>query len=300
MTQWDGKSRGPAKGYQILLYILRKSGRIPLYIILYPLVFYYYFFSRKAFVPAFWYFRRIQRFSFFKSLLAVYRNYYSLGVALVDKFSIYSMEEPGFTVRFTGESNLREFTSGERGGILLSAHAGSWEMAGHFLKKYDTKVNLVLLEADDERIRRIAESSMVRYKENKHLNKIPIRAGSFDHIFAVREALERNELVIMNADRFTEENKTYTVKFMGREARFPAGPFQLAALYRVPVTMVFGFKESANGYHLYGIPPVYPQEGESRDEYAARALNHYISELENKVKQYPYQWYNFYYFWNKP
>lgn len=298
MADWDGKSRGTALGYRILLFVLRNAGLIPVYIILYPVVLYYFFFS-GTFRPTYWYFRHIQKFGTIRSLLGVYRNYYSLAVALVDKAAMYSLEDHGFKVSFDGEANLREFTSGHTGGILLSAHAGSWEMAAHYLKKYNTKVNLVLLQADHERIQKVMENSLVKLDENVHLNRIPVSPDSFDHIYAVREALERKELVTLNSDRFADGQKTFTKNFAGHDAPFPAGPFQLAAMYQVPVSMVFGFKTGPLRYQLYGIKPLYPEEGESKKEFTDRALNYYIAQLERMIRKYPYQWYNFYYFWNK-
>lgn len=298
MADWDGKSKGTAFGYKFLLFVLKNVGVIPVYIFLYPVVFYYFLFS-GTFKPTFWYFRKIHKFNILKSIIGVYRNYYSLAIALVDKAAIYSLDKHGFEAAFDGEANLKMFTSGKTGGILLSAHAGSWEMAAHYLKKYNTKVNLVLLQADHERIQKVMNNSMVKMAENVHLNRIPVSANSFEHIFAVREALEKKELITLNADRFVTDQKTITKNFAGYPARFPAGPFQLAAMYRVPVSMVFGFKTGIKKYQLYGIKPLYPEEGEDKKEFTDRAINYYVSNLENMIKKYPYQWYNFYYFWEK-
>lgn len=298
MADWDGKSKGTALGYKILFFILKKAGVIPVYIILYPVVLYYFFFS-GTFKSTFWYFRNIHQFSLLKSILGVYRNYYSLAVALVDKSAIYSIENHGFTINFDGENHLNNLTSHKTGGLLLSAHIGSWEMAAHYLKKYNTKVNIFLLQSDYERIQKVIKNALVKLEKDVHLKRIPVSANSFEHIFAVREALENRELVSFNADRFVNDQKTFLKQFAGRLAPFPAGPFQLAAMYGVPVSMVFGFKTGIKKYQLYGIKPLYPEDGENKKEFTDRALNYYISHLEIMIRKYPYQWYNFYYFWDK-
>lgn len=296
MAAWDGKSRGTAFGYKILLFVLKNLGVVPVYIILYPVVLYYFFFS-GTFRSTYWYFKNIHQFSVFKSIVGVYRNYYSLAVALVDKVAVYSLEKHGLTILFDGEDHLKKITSGETGGLLLSAHSGSWEMAAHYLKKYNTKVNLVLLQGDYEGIKKIMESAMLKLKEETNVKRIPVSANGFEHIFAVREALENKELVSINSDRFVNNQKTFSKKFAGRQALFPAGPFQLAAMFRVPLSMVFGFKTGIKKYQLYAIKPLYPEDGEDKKKFTDRALNYYIAQLEIMIKKYPYQWYNFYYFW---
>jgi predicted LPLAT superfamily acyltransferase len=75
--------------------------------------------------------------------------------------------------------------------------------------------------------------------------------NDLSHIFAINEAFKNKELVCMHADRFIEGNKTMTTIFCGDEARFPMGPFLLAAKFKVPVSFVFALKESNLHYHFF-------------------------------------------------
>src|SRR5206468_2613898 len=113
-----------------------------------------------TFRPTFWYFRNIHQFSWIKSIIGVYKSYYALAVSVVDKVAAYSTNKSPFTFKFTGEANLKNFIAGGNGGILLSAHMGSWELFGHFLNKYYVIVNLILLDADHKRIKQLMDSTM--------------------------------------------------------------------------------------------------------------------------------------------
>jgi predicted LPLAT superfamily acyltransferase len=100
----------------------------------------------------------------------------------------------------------------------------------------------------------------------------------------------------MHADRFLEGNKTAVAPFLGAPARFPAGPFSLATGFKVPVSFVFAMKESALHYHFFASAP--------RDyDYSDKAgvqqqlLYDFTQQMQQKVKQYPVQWYNYYDFW---
>ena len=64
------------------------------------------------------------------------------------------------------------------------------------------------------------------------------------HVYAMGEALQKNELICLHADRFLEGNKTIVKNFLGEEANFPQGPFLLSSSFKVPVSVVFAFKES--------------------------------------------------------
>jgi predicted LPLAT superfamily acyltransferase len=83
------------------------------------------------------------------------------------------------------------------------------------------------------------------------------------------------------------------VPFMGEDALFPVGPFSIARRMKVPATYVYAMKETATHYHFFATKP-FTFESSLRDFIVS-----YAQALEEKVKQYPYQWFNYYDFWQK-
>ena len=76
------------------------------------------------------------------------------------------------------------------------------------------------------------------------------------------------------------------------------GPFVLATTFKVPVSFVFAMKETRYHYHLFSSDlKKYEQKG--RKEQMQEMLNDFVVEMENKVKEYPVQWYNYYNFWQQ-
>jgi predicted LPLAT superfamily acyltransferase len=196
-----------------------------------------------------------------------------------------------FSFDFDGEDNLRKMTATQKGGLLLSAHIGNWEIAGHLLKRLDTKIHIVMFDGEHERIKQYLKS--VTGESNAHIIVIK---NDLSHIYEITEAFKNNELVCMHADRFLEGNKTLAADFLGEKARFPAGPFILAAKCRVPVSFVFAMKESALNYHFFATE-IKSYEQEDRDAGIRTMLADFTREMEKKVKDYPEQWYNYYNFW---
>jgi predicted LPLAT superfamily acyltransferase len=100
----------------------------------------------------------------------------------------------------------------------------------------------------------------------------------------------------MHADRFVAGAKTISLDFLGATARFPAGPFQIASTFKVPVSFTYALKQGTLHYAFSATPPrrLSKEDGRSGYESMAKA---YVDSLEEKAKQYPEQWYNFYHFW---
>ena len=106
----------------------------------------------------------------------------------------------------------------------------------------------------------------------------------------------------MHGDRFVEGTQTAKHIFLGKEARFPTGPFRLAAKYNVPISFATAFREKGKHYHFYAMLPVYvknPGSIKKRKEEIYNSTENYLSELEKMIKQYPLQWFNYYGFWDK-
>jgi predicted LPLAT superfamily acyltransferase len=202
------------------------------------------------------------------------------------------MDTP-FSFEFEGENCLREMVANGRGGLLLSAHIGNWEIAGHLLKRLNTTINVVMYDGEQEQIKAYLE----KVTGGRNMNLILIKED-LSHIYAISAALDNNQLVCMHADRFVAGNKSVTANFLGAIAQFPAGPFILASRFSVPVSYVFAFKESRKHYHLYASRPE-PTEGVEKKVKMKLLLDNFVTEMEAMTRKYPDQWFNFYDFWKK-
>ena len=293
MPTWHGKSQGnPLLGYRIVYFVCTTLGIYPAYLLLRFVAFYYFLFSWTSSGHSYRYFRLHQHYGVIRSLVKVYQNYYVFALTLLDKVIVLAGIENKFTYEFEGEENLRAIAKGRRGGILLSAHVGNWEAAGHLLRRLDSRINVVMYDGEHQRIK----AYMERVTGGRKLNVIVIK-DDMSHVFAIGEALRKNELICIHADRFLAGNKTVLMEFLGGLARFPEGPFAMAAASNAPVSIVFAFKETAMHYHFYGSPLIQRTETESKEAFVVRLMGTFIQQLEQKLRLYPDQWFNYYNFW---
>jgi predicted LPLAT superfamily acyltransferase len=287
--EWKGKSRGGAFGYKIFIFFLKHFGIRFAYFILIFVAAYFVVFAPSATRASFRYLRKIIGFPFLKSCWYVYLSYYRFGQTLLDKVAILAGLKTNFTFYFDGEENLRALAKENKGAILISAHMGNWEIAGHFLKKLNTPINIVMYDGEDAGIKEILEKSM-----SKRKFKVIYIQEDFSHLLQIHKALQNNEFICIHGDRFvkSQRGKVEQAEFMGRPASFPRGPFELATRLKVPYTFVYAVKETNTHYHFYATPGKDPSVG------AKVILDEYLRSLEKILWDFPEQWFNYYMFWD--
>ncbi len=290
MPSWQGKSRGNTTGFRIFVWVLKHAGLAPAYLLLRFVAFYFLLFSGKAFHSQYAFFRNRLGFSRWSSMTGIYKNYYWFGQTIIDRIMLMSGMASPFHFEFEGEEYLRDMVKQNKGGLLLSAHIGNWEIAGHLLKRLGTEMHIVMFDGEQQQLKDYLE----RITE-KHSARIILIKNDLSHIYAIQEALGRNAFVCMHADRYLDGNKTLTGKLLDKEAFFPAGPFLLAHSFRSPVSFVFAMKDSSLDYHFYASPCKIYSGG--KDSSTEQMLDDYCRAMENMIRKYPLQWYNYYDFW---
>ncbi|MBL7767128.1 MAG: lipid A biosynthesis acyltransferase [Chitinophagaceae bacterium] len=289
MSSW-GASRGNKLGYKIFILLLKTAGVFPAYALLRLVTIYYFLFPGKAQAPLTYYFRKRLGYSFLRSRLAIYQNFNYLGRSIIDKVVLMSGVPSPFSINHDGVENLMHMVAEGKGGLLISAHLGNWEAAGHLLKRLKTKINIVMYDGEEEQIKQYMDQVRER-----SFNVIFIRKD-LSHIYEINEAIKRNEFVCIHADRFVEGNRTTIGKLLGKEAQFPVGPFVLATTFEAPVSFVFAMKEGVKHYHFYASPgKIYPKGKAS----IPIILADYTKEMEARIKEYPLQWHNYFPFWEE-
>ena len=168
-------------------------------------------------------------------------------------------------------------------------------MSGKKSERINKTMNLVMLDAEHQRIKHYLESVM----EERNFKIIPLK-DDLSHLISIRQALDQGELIAIHGDRYIEGAKTLTSNFMGKDARFPEGPFYLALRMNAPVSFAFAMKAGRKHYHFYATPPkLYdiPKGKRIKPEHLEPVLNDYIRAVEWMLKKYPEQWFNYYEFW---
>ena len=286
---WKGKTRGGLLGYKIFIFVLNKLGLKAAYFLLRVVSVYFVFFALKASKAIYQYYRNIHQYSFFKAIGAVFSNFYIFGQTILDKTAIMSGAVSDFTYDFDGEEHLHQLKEMGRGGMLISAHLGNWDIAGFLLKRIDVKINIVMFEAEHARIKNYLDNIV----ENNNVNIIPIKED-LSHIILMKKAISDNEIICMHGDRFVQGSRVKQHDFMGKSAYFPTGVFSIVQKLKVPYTFVYCLKDKPDSKH-YNLSSTTIQIPEGS---TLNILDDYVKSLEEKLNQNQNQWFNYYDFWS--
>lgn len=289
MSKWDGKSKGTVLGYRIFVFCIKNLGIRTAYFMLYFVASYYFLFLTKSNRAMYYYFKERLGYSSFKARKMVYKSYYTFGQTLIDKTALSAGLRNQFTYEFDGIENLRKLLSEKKGGVLISAHIGNFEINEYFFNDIDSELQINVVTTDNEH-RAIKEYLESISKEPNA--KFIILQEDMSHIFEINNALANNELVCFTGDRYFEGTKSLTADFLGKETTFPAGPFLIASRLRVPVVFVYVMKEPKMHYHLYA------RVAEVSHRNEKELLKTYIKSIEFMLSRYPLQWFNYFDFWN--
>ncbi|WP_288898281.1 lipid A biosynthesis acyltransferase [uncultured Capnocytophaga sp.] len=290
-TKWQGKSKGTVLGYRIFVFLMRHLGIYAAYSLLIFVAFYYFLTEWQSNRFMFYYFRHRLGYSLAKTIGSLYLSYFTFGQIIIDKIAILAGLEHKFTFDFDGQKLLFKLLEEQQGGVLISAHIGNFEIAEPFFRKIDLKLQISTITTDMERS--VIKEYLEGITERKSLNQYIYVKPDMSHIFEINDVIAHKNIVCFTGDRYFEGGRSLKGRLLGAEATFPAGPFVIASRLKVPVVFVYVMKEKGLHYHLYArIAEVKKADAES-------LLEAYTDSMEQMLRKYPLQWFNYFNFWEQ-
>lgn len=226
---------------------------------------------------------------------AVWLNHYRMMQIVIDKFAAYGGHRFKFT--FDGNEAFKELESKPEGFIMLSSHMGNSELVGFSLGSSLKHISALVYGGESPTVLENRRRLLAMH----NIDMIPVD-DSLNHIFEINNALASGNIVGMPADRVVGSPKTFETDFLGAKASFPLGAFATAVQRDVATIAIFMIKDGIDHYRLV-VRPV------KLDGHVSQSLNRrqkmvslgqeFVKILEQIVKQYPHQWFNFYDFWNE-
>ena len=233
------------------------------------------------------------------TLLEIARHFHVFAGVTLDRVFLLSGRLDAFDIRMVGLEEAHEAMALGRGVLLVGAHAGSFDALRALSQRRTDLTFKVVLDAEHSP----ALSSILRALNPEVASSIinPRQDGR-TVVLEIGEALQQHALVTMLADRARPGNATVPATFLGAAARFPAAPWQIAAAAHVPVVLCIGLFRGGNRYdvHFAKLSDELRIDRRQRDEQLRTAVQHFADQLEQHVRLAPYNWFNFYDFWNDP
>jgi predicted LPLAT superfamily acyltransferase len=224
----------------------------------------------------------------------LYRHFFTFAATIHDRVYLVNRRFELFDVEVHGEDTLRRLLAGGKGLFLMGAHLGSFEVIRAIGRKdTDLRVAMVMHQENAQKI-----NAMLAAINPEAVEDI-IGLGHIDSMLKVRERLDAGGVIGMLADRTPGNDTVYPVQILGTNANLPSGPFRMAALLRRPVVFMTGLYLGGNRYaiHFDPLADFSTVARAQRDAALEVAITRYAALLDQYCRKAPYNWFNFFDFW---
>jgi len=199
-----------------------------------------------------------------------------------------------FDFEVHGKDILFEHLANGKGLFLIGAHLGSFEVLRALgRKEAKLRISMIMHQENAQKI-----SSMLAAINPEAVQDI-IPLGQVDSVLTARERLDEGYVVGMLADRTPGNETLYPVQILGSETRLPGGPFRIAAMLERPVLFMAGLYLGGNRYAIH-FEPLADFSSVPRSQRATAviaAIDQYAALLDRYCRTAPYNWFNFFDFW---
>ncbi len=230
-----------------------------------------------------------------------FRHHLSFAFSILDKISAWMGQIGPEWLLGPDVPALTETDATKRGGLIITSHFGNSDalLAIATIKKaipINVLVHTQHAEGFNDVVRNLASEATVEFMQVTELG--------IGQSVQLSSAIENGEWVALAGDRLPPEanpQSNVEVVLMGNTVSMPIGPFVLASTLRCPVYFLACIRERE------GFQVVFTKYTDgirlTRRERASQInglAQHFADWIEEQVGKAPYQWFNFYDFWEQP
>lgn len=297
-NQWRAQGIGAWWQFGIFHLLIRWCGRTAAYA-LSDMVSLYYVLARpsvrtrcRAYLS-----RRFPDHKGLRRLVHTYRLSRSFAHTLVDRATICLTGGAGLWTSFAGKDALRSLLAEGKGLVILTAHAGAWQLGMGCLPLLEKPVAILT------RRRPADQGDPFSFSPG---GDIPFRLidpeGFFGGVTELLGVLHEGGVVCIMGDRpLGSPASMVSVPFLGDPIYLPFSPYKLASATGAPVAILFPFKPKRDRFEmrLASVIRVPPDLGRCPAAYRPYAQE-FTAALIAFVLDHPYDFFNFFDLWKEP
>jgi predicted LPLAT superfamily acyltransferase len=301
--QWSSiKERGGMLPLMLMLGFYRLGGRWLCRFVLLFVIFWYWFFSKSARTASLQYLTKLHNFSGdqspFKTTPTIAHTYSHLmefGECILDKIEGWLGHIPEENLSLFGHENIRERY--QKGTVIVVSHFGNIELLRAVKSENPQKINILVYQKHASKF----NAFLKKLNSHADVNLVSVDELGIETALVLQEKMAQGEWIIVAADRVpVQSDRVQSIDFLGEAANWPQGSWMLASLLKVPVVAVFCYRVNKKfEVHIHKISDQLQFSRKARMQEMRETTQKYIELLEQHCIRVPYQWFNFYNFWNK-
>jgi len=185
-------------------------------------------------------------------------------------------------VSFEGLHKLDAVLTAGKGGILLVAHFGNWELLARALALKGYKGIIIARKVYDERfdqlLSEIRETEGITFLDRDHSPK------------EMLQILHQNQFLGILADQDIDSVDGIFVPFFGKEAYTPIAPARFSSATGAPIIPCFIVRTQEGKHRLMVEDPLQIPEGLGKEEGIHRLTFAWMAVTESYIRRYPDHW----------
>jgi predicted LPLAT superfamily acyltransferase len=286
--------RGSPFAVRLIIWIALHLGRPVARAFLFPIALYFFLAAREQRAASQSYLTR--SWGRPPSAREVVRHIHCFASTVLDRVFLLTDRHRQLDIRIHRPELVLDLAETGRGCILLGSHIGSFEVLRALAVERKRLPLRILMDPEHNRAITKLFAAL-----NPQIADTVIPLGGIDTLLRVKEALAGGCMVGMLGDRVTDTNKVTHCRFLGADAGFPAGPAILASTLKVPVILFVGLYRGGRRYDVYfeALEAHGDWDRSEREDAIRRWTQSYADRLAYYLRLAPYNWFNFYDFWNE-
>ncbi len=228
-----------------------------------------------------------------------FRHYMSFFEMALDKVAAWIGHMKFDQVEYQGELNLEHIMASDKGGMILVSHLGNMEFCRAAARgSHKFRLHVLLHSKNSERFNRMLRA----FNPLSKVNIIEVTDIGPDTILYLKELISQGDWIIIAGDRVPVKGtgRVSLAPFLGKDAPFSQGPYILASLLDCPVYTAIAIREGKKFkvfVDLFAEKVILNRSSRMTD--IQGYAHQFSAHLEKYVLLYPYQWFNFFDFWNE-
>lgn len=281
---------------RVMCWISLRLGRRVARCVLYGIAVYFLLFSPKARLASRRYLQRVLKLPAparvgWRHLL---RHFMTFASVIHDRIYLVNDRFDLFDIELHRQQLITDVLAEGRGALLLGAHLGSFEvMRAVGRQQPGLRVVMVMYEENARKINALLAAI------NPAVQHDIVALGHVNSMMAVHALFETGAVVGILGDRSLGQDTTVSLPFLDAPALLPVGPFRMAAILRRPVLFMVGLYGGGNRYdvHFETVADFSSVPAGGRAAAIQVAMSRYAQLLEQYCEVAPYNWFNFFDFW---
>ncbi len=295
-TAWSSRSLASAFAHKIFYYAIRIAGRGIAYFMLFFVVGFYTCIPKVRNRSREYRTKRFGKRSLLGELTDCFRLQMEFGKMLVDRAVMGILGEFIMSATEQDKQKLADLIAQGRGLILITAHAGCWQLGISVLDSFDVPKAVVMYKGDFDEDKQYFEH--VESTDELPFTIIDPRSP-MGGTLEMMDILKKGGILCVTGDRnFGSHKGIVDVNFMDGRIDIPISAYKIASAMQVPIVVAFSYRTGAGHGRIWISRLIDVPEKMGRNTEAYRPYAQQFADgMDDFVKAHPFQFYNFFNMW---